>query len=181
MTDSLRWKSSIQPDGGERISEAQGRRREPGSEGCAEQSRDLMDKNRMRGLPGRTSERGVAKSAAIKGREGKSGGDAVKAVDLTSGGLRRVRSPGLNGSARPVTAAQKSAEGIVAGSPAKARMTDRVRRTATLMRTRRQNNQLELALEPAAKGEAQSAGALGPKPARRVPSPNARRLGSNRR
>ena len=35
-------------------------------------------------------------------------------------------SPGLSGSARPVTATQKSAEGIVAGSPAKARTTDRV-------------------------------------------------------
>ena len=65
-------------------------------------------------------------------------------------------SPGLSGSARPVTAAQKSAEGIVAGSPAKARTTDRVSRTATLMRTRRQNIQLELALDPAAKGEARS-------------------------
>ena len=65
-------------------------------------------------------------------------------------------SPGLSGSARPVTAAQKSAEGIVAGSPAKARTTDRVSRTATLMRTRRQNIQLELALEPLAKGEARS-------------------------
>ena len=50
-----------------------------------------MAKNRIRGLPGRTSEREVAKSAAIKGRGGKSGGDAVKAVGLTSGGLRRVR------------------------------------------------------------------------------------------
>ena len=50
-----------------------------------------MDKNRIRGLPGWTSERGIAKSAAIKGRGGKSGGDAVKAVGLTSGGLRRVR------------------------------------------------------------------------------------------
>ena len=65
-------------------------------------------------------------------------------------------SPGLSGSTRPVTAAQKSAEGIVAGSPAKARTTDRVSRTATLMRTRRQNIQLELALDPAAKGEARS-------------------------
>ena len=66
-------------------------------------------------------------------------------------------SPGLSGSARPVTAAQKSAEGIVAGSPAKARTTDRVSTTVTLMRTKRQNIQLE----PAAKGEARSAGAQG--------------------
>ena len=43
-----------------------------------------MNKNRIRGLPGRTSER-VTKSRAIKGREGKSGGDAAKAVGLTSG------------------------------------------------------------------------------------------------
>ena len=70
-------------------------------------------------------------------------------------------SPGLSGSARPVTAAQKSAEGIVAGLPVKARTTERVSRTATLMRTKRQNIQLELALEPAAKGEARSAGARG--------------------
>ena len=69
--------------------------------------------------------------------------------------------PGLSGAARPVTAAQKSAEGIVAGLPAKARTTERVSRTATLMRTKRQNIQLELALEPAAKGEARSAGARG--------------------
>ncbi len=76
-----------------RISEAQGRRREAGSEGSVEQSRDPMDKNRIRGLPGRTSEQAIAKSAAIKGRGGKSGGCAVKAVGLTSGGLRRVRNP----------------------------------------------------------------------------------------
>ena len=89
-------------------------------------------------------------------------------------------SPGLSGSARPVTAAQKSAEGIVAGSPAKARTTDRVSRTATLMRTRRQNIQLELALEPVAKGKPGTPTPKGPKPARRTPNPNARRPGSNR-
>jgi len=33
----------------------------------------------------------IAKSMAIKGRGGKSGGCTVKAVGLTSGGLRRVR------------------------------------------------------------------------------------------
>ncbi len=32
-----------------------------------------MDKNRIRGLPGRTSEPRIAKSASIKGRDGKSG------------------------------------------------------------------------------------------------------------
>ena len=63
-----------------------------------EQSRDLMDKNRIRGLPGRTSEQVIAKSRAIAGRGGKFGGCAAKAVELTSGGLRRVRDSGLSGS-----------------------------------------------------------------------------------
>ena len=68
-----------------------------------------MNKNRIRGLPGRTSERVIAKSTAIKGREGKSGGDAAKAVGLTSGGLRRVRKSRTEaGPQGPVTAAQKS-------------------------------------------------------------------------
>ena len=58
-----------------------------------EQSRDPMDKNRIRGRPGRTSEPKVAKSLVIKDRGGKSGGCAAKAVGLTSGGLRRVRHP----------------------------------------------------------------------------------------
>ena len=51
-----------------------------------------MNKNRIRGLPGRTSERVIAKSRAIKGREGKSGGDAAKAVGLIwpKGSLRCV-------------------------------------------------------------------------------------------
>ena len=39
----------------------------------------------------------IAKSTAIKDRGGKSGGRAAKAVDLTSGGLRRVRESGLSG------------------------------------------------------------------------------------
>jgi hypothetical protein len=72
-----------------------------------------MNKNRIRGLPGRTSERVIAKSRAIKGREGKSGGDAAKAVGLTSGGLRRVRKARTERFVRAVIAAQKSAEGIL--------------------------------------------------------------------
>ena len=91
MTDSSEVKVLYPARWRRRVSEAQGRRREAGSEGSVEQSRGPMDKNRIRGLPGRTSERDVAKSAAIKGRGGKSGGDAAKAVGLTSGGLRRVR------------------------------------------------------------------------------------------
>ena len=91
MIDSLEVQVLYPARWRRRISEAQGRRREAGSEGSVEQSRDPMDKNRIRGLPGRTSEQMVAKSIAIKGRGGKSGGCAVKAVDLTSGGLRGVR------------------------------------------------------------------------------------------
>ncbi len=56
-----------------------------------EQSRDLMDKNRIRGLPGRTSGPMTAKSIAIKARGGKSGRCAVKAAGLTSGGPRCIR------------------------------------------------------------------------------------------
>ena len=62
-----------------------------------EQNRGPMDKNRIRGLPGRTSEQVIAKSTTIKDRGGKSGGRAAKAVDLTSGDLRRVRETGLSG------------------------------------------------------------------------------------
>src|SRR5512132_881125 len=72
-----------------------------GSEGSVEQSRDSMDKNRIGGLPGRTSEQVIAKSTVIKGRGGKSGGCAAKAVGLTSGGPRRVRHTGLSGQRCP--------------------------------------------------------------------------------
>ena len=72
------------------MSEAQGRRREAGSEASVEQSRDPMDKNRIGGLPVRSSEQWNAESMAIKGRGGNSGGCAVKAVGVASGGLRRV-------------------------------------------------------------------------------------------
>jgi len=58
----------------------------------------------------------IAKSIVIKDRGGKSGGRAVKAVDLTSGGLRCVPASGLRSSQGGLTAAQKSAEGVVGGS-----------------------------------------------------------------
>jgi len=64
----------------------------------------------------------IAKSTVIKGRGGKSGGRAAKAVDLTSGDLRCVPDLGLSDSQEPLTAAQESAEGIVGGGdPLKAR------------------------------------------------------------
>jgi hypothetical protein len=52
----------------------------------------------------------IAKSTAIKDRGGKSGGRAGKAVDLTSGGLRRVRATGLSANHLLV---------VVSGKPAK--------------------------------------------------------------
>jgi hypothetical protein len=73
-----------------RVSEGQGRRREAGSEGSVEQSRDSTDRNRIRGSYGRTSEHKVTKSISVKGHGCKFGGCAVKAVELTPGGLLRV-------------------------------------------------------------------------------------------
>ena len=55
----------------------------------------------------------IAKSTVIKGRGGKSGGRAAKAVDPTSGDLRGVPATGLRSSRGGLTTAQKSAEGIV--------------------------------------------------------------------
>lgn len=55
----------------------------------------------------------IAKSIAIKGRGGKSGRCVVKAVELTSGGLRGVLDSGLNGSQGTLTAVQESAAGIL--------------------------------------------------------------------
>lgn len=57
----------------------------------------------------------IAKCTVIKGRGGKSGGRAVKAVGLTSGDLRRVSATRLRPPQGCLTAAQKSAEGIVGG------------------------------------------------------------------
>lgn len=68
----------------------------------------------------------IAKSTTIKGWGGKSGGRAVKAVGLTSGGLRRVPETGLKLLQGGLIAAQKSAEGIVGGEyPLKARTVER--------------------------------------------------------
>ena len=98
-----------------RISEAQGRRREAGSEGSVEQSRDPMDKNRIPRLIRPDERAGNREVHAIKGLSSRFGGCAATAVELTSGDLRRVSQSGLAGSQGPVIAPQKSAEGIVAG------------------------------------------------------------------
>ena len=71
-------------------SEAQGQSREGLSEGSAEQRREPTNRNRIRGIPGRTSGRMTTKSISIKGSGCKSGGCARKAVELTPGGLSVV-------------------------------------------------------------------------------------------
>src|SRR4051794_4039483 len=99
-----------------RVSEAQGRRREAGSEGSVEQSRDPRDTNRI-ARPTQPDERARGREVhGHQGRGGKSGGGAAKAGGLTSGDLRRVRNSRTERAARPVTAAEKSAEGVVAGA-----------------------------------------------------------------
>ena len=80
----------------------------------------------------------IAKSKVIKGRGGRSGGRAAKAVGLTSGGLRCVLATGLRSSQGGLTAAQKSAEGILGGSaPLKARTVEVVSRAVDLVRAMR--------------------------------------------
>jgi hypothetical protein len=70
-----------------------------------------------------------AKSMVIKGRGGRSGERAAKAVGLTSGGLRCVSATRLRLPQGGLTAAQKSAEGIVGGSaPPKARTVEEASR-----------------------------------------------------
>ena len=81
-----------------------------------EQSRGPMDKNRIT-RPTRPDERANDREVhSHHDRGGKFGGRAVKAVDLTSGGLRCVSATGLRSSQGGLTAAQKSAEGIVGGT-----------------------------------------------------------------
>ena len=80
-----------------------------------EQSRDPMDKNRIMRLNRPDERAGNREVQAIKGRSSKFGGDAAKAVELTSGDLRRVPKSGLIGPQGPMIAPQKSAEGIVVG------------------------------------------------------------------
>lgn len=65
-----------------------------------EQRREPMDKNRIRGVLHRTSGQMIAKSISIKGAGRRSGGCARKAVELTSGDLRRVLWLWTEGTAR---------------------------------------------------------------------------------
>ena len=81
-----------------------------------EQNRDPMDKNRIMRLSRPDERAGNREVHAIKGRASKFGGCAVKAVELTSGDLRRVPESGLTGPRGSLNASQKSAEGIVGGA-----------------------------------------------------------------
>ena len=76
-----------------------------------------MNKNQIRGIRCRTSGLLIAKSTSIKGAGCRSGGCALKAVELTSGGLLHVPESGLR---REQCLQQKSAAGIVAAQVAKA-------------------------------------------------------------
>jgi hypothetical protein len=79
-----------------------------------------MDKNRIRGIRRRTSGQMIAKSISINGAGCKFGGCALKAVELTSGGLPHVPESGLRVERSTLTVRQKSAAGIVAAQAAKA-------------------------------------------------------------
>ena len=78
-----------------------------------EQSRDPTNRNRIRGILGRTSGRLIAKSNSIKGQDCRSGRCAGKAIELTWGGLHRVPNLELRKPRGDLTAMQESAEGIV--------------------------------------------------------------------
>jgi hypothetical protein len=86
-----------------------------------EQRREPMDKNRIGGIRCRTSWQMTTKSISIKGTGCKSGGCALKAVELTSGDLPFVSESRLRVERSVLTGRQKSAEGVVAAEAAKAR------------------------------------------------------------
>ena len=74
----------------------QGRHREVASEGSVAQNRDLTNRNRIRGILGRTSGQLIAKSISIKSQGCRSGRCAGKAIELTWGDLRCVPNSGLS-------------------------------------------------------------------------------------
>jgi hypothetical protein len=90
------------------------------SEGSAEQNRGLTNRNRIRGISGRTSGQRTAKSIFIKGQGCRFGRGAGKAIELTQGGLRHVPTLELRKPQEDLTGAQESAEGIVGHAVGKA-------------------------------------------------------------
>jgi len=72
-----------------------------------------MNKNRIRGLCPRASWQRAAKPISIKTSRGKSGGGALKAVELTTGDLLHVVVTRLEEERFFLNVQQKSAKGIV--------------------------------------------------------------------
>lgn len=86
-----------------------------------EQMHEPMDKNRIRGMPRRTSGRMTTKSRSIKRAGCKFGGCVRKAVELTSGDLPFAVESRLRVERSVLTGRQKSAEGVIAAQAVKAR------------------------------------------------------------
>ena len=80
-----------------------------------------MNKNRIGGIRRRASWQLTTKPISIKDAGCKSGGCALKAVELTSGDLLRVVELTTETAVRQSSAQQKSAEGIVITRVMKAR------------------------------------------------------------
>ena len=80
-----------------------------------------MNKNRIGGIRRRASWQMTTKPISIKDAGCKSGGCALKAVELTSGDLWRVVKVTTETAAKQLNAPQKSAEGIVITAVVKAR------------------------------------------------------------
>ena len=80
-----------------------------------------MYKNRIRGIPCRTSGQLIAKSISIKGTGCKFGGCVRKAVEITSGDLPFVSESRLRIEQSVLTGRQKSAEGVLGTRVLKAR------------------------------------------------------------
>ena len=99
-----------------KVSEAQGRCCEAGSEGSVKQRYEPTDRNWIRRRYGRTSWREATKSISTKGRRRKSSG-CVPTVSvgnrLTPGGLHRCLGIETGGIERLHSAVQESADGIV--------------------------------------------------------------------
>ena len=79
-----------------------------------------MDKNWIRGLRCRASERMIAKPVSIQGTGGKSSGCAWKVIELTSGDLLHVTESTLRVKQFTLTVQQESAAGIAVAQAMKA-------------------------------------------------------------
>ena len=99
-----------------KVSEAQGRCCEAGSEGSVKQRYEPTDRNWIKRREGWTSLREITKSIFTKGRQRKSSGCVPKVSvgkRLTPGGLYCCLGIGTGGIERFHSAVQESAEGIV--------------------------------------------------------------------